>query len=236
MKSTIFFLVAALSIGCRPEHAPVAKSTSAKADDVRPQATAVAQQGGGVCPSPAGGLRIGLDSVAGMPVRLPVAALRKLCASTQVDSVFHAGFASPALRFDFRGGTIWAIQNIPDTDTLVVGKPVQSWEAVGDSIRFPDGKLIPRRLGQIRAADSVGYMSIEYGDNTEGADVTLCRVPALTFFFDTLPAPADTSVRPFSGISVADTSSYKQVHLEQSPLVLDAARRWCPHVVKRGGR
>jgi len=236
MKSTILFLVAALSIACRPEHARVAESTSARADDARPSATAVAQRGGGVCPTPAGGLRIGLDSVAGMPANLTIAGLRNLCAAARVDTLYYAGFSTQALRFDFLGGTIWAVQNIPDTDTLVASQPINSWEAVGDSLRFPDGRLIPHRLGQIRAADSVGNMFINSGDDTEGADVALCSAPGLGFTFDTLPAPADTSIRPFAGISVTDTLSYKRVYQQRDTIVLKNMRRWCPRVTEKSAR
>lgn len=236
MKSKILFLVAALSIGCRREHVLVADSTSANANDVQPSATAVAQQGGGVCPTPAGGLRLGVDTVAGMAADLSIAALRKLCASARVDTLEYPGFDTQALRFDFRGGTIWAVQNIPNTDTLVVSRPAQRWAAVGDSLRFPDGRLIPRRLGQIRAADSVGFMSVDYGDDNSGADVTLCRFPALTVYFDTLPAPADTTTRPFAGISVADTSRYRRVEVQDDTLIRRAVRRLCRRVAERSTR
>ena len=204
MKSKLLFLVAALSLGCRPEHARVADSASATTNDGRPSATAVAQQGG-VCPTPAGGLRLGVDTVAGMPANLSIAALRKLCASARVD-------------------------------TLVVSKPAQSWEAVGDSLRFPHGGLIPRQLGQIRAGDSVGFMSIDYGDDSYGAAVTLCRVPSLAFFFDTLPAPADTTLQPLAGISVADTSSYRRVLVQADTLVRYDARHLCARVAGRSTR
>jgi len=235
MKSKLLFLVAALSLGCRPEHARVADSASATTNDGRPSATAVAQQGG-VCPTPAGGLRLGVDTVAGMPANLSIAALRKLCASARVDTLDEPGFSTQALRFDFHGGTVWAVQNIPNTDTLVVSKPAQSWEAVGDSLRFPHGGLIPRQLGQIRAGDSVGFMSIDYGDDSYGAAVTLCRVPSLAFFFDTLPAPADTTLQPLAGISVADTSSYRRVLVQADTLVRYDARHLCARVAGRSTR
>jgi hypothetical protein len=171
-----------------------------------------------------------------MPANLSVAALRKLCASARVDTLDEPGFDTQALRFDFRGGTIWAVQNIPDTDTLVASQPVQSWEAVGDSLRFRDGRLIPRRLGQIRAADSLGFMSIDYGDDNSGADVTLCRVPSIVFLFDTLPAPADTTTRPFAGISVTDTTSYRRVVVQADTLIRITDRQLCRRVAETKGR
>lgn len=236
MKSKLVYLIVALCVACGSEHPRVADSTPANASDVRPSANVVAQEGGGMCPTPAGGLRLGVDTVAGMRADLSIAALRKLCASARVDTLDEPGFATQALRFDFRGGTIWAVQNIPDTDTLVASQPVQSWEAVGDSLRFPDGRLIPRRLGQIRAADSVGFMSIDFGDDSYGAAVRLCRVPSLAFFFDTLPAPADTTLRPFAGISVADTSSYRRVLVQADTLIGYDARHLCRRIADRSTR
>jgi hypothetical protein len=223
-------LAVVLCLGCRSEHSPDTESSVARTSvDGRPAITVAAVESG-VCPTPAVGLRFGLDTVAGLPAKLPVAALRKLCASAHVDSVVYAGFASPALRFDFRGATIWAVQNVPDTDTLVPGLAAESWVGIGDSLRFPDGRLIPRRLGLIRAADSAGFMFLNSGDNTEGADVSLCRMPGLSFFFDTLPSPADTSVRPFAHIRRTDTLSYRRVELQRDTLVLKATRRWCKRV------
>ena len=236
MRLKLAYLMAAFSVACKPEHARVTDSASATTNSDRRPATAIAGQGTGVCPTPAGGLRLGVDSVAGMPANLSIAALRKLCASARVDTLDEPGFSTQALRFDFRGGTIWAVQNIPDTDTLVVSKPAQSWEAVGDSLRFPDGRLIPRRLGQIRAADSVGFMSIDYGDDNSGAGVTLCRVPDLVFLLDTLPAPADTTTRPFAGIGVADTTSYRSVAVQADTLIRLTARQSCKRVAERSMR
>ena len=50
-----------------------------------------------------------------MPANLTIAGLRNLCAAARVDTLYYAGFSTQALRFDFLGGTIWAVQNIPDT-------------------------------------------------------------------------------------------------------------------------
>jgi hypothetical protein len=230
MRSNLVVLGALLCLGCGSERARVPDSAGSHASEARQSTAMVATQVTGVCPTPAGGLRLGVDSVAGIPAGLPIAELRQRCAAARVDTLYEAGGPSPALRFDFRGGTIWAVQYVPDTDTLVASQPVQRWAAIGDSLRFPDGRLIPRRLGQIRAVDSVGFMSIGYGDDNSGADVTLCRVPALTFYFDTLPAPADTSTRPFAGIRATDTSSYRRVELESDARILAIARRFCGSV------
>ena len=227
MKFKLACFAVVLCLGCRPDHARFTDSSSATITDERNRATAGAAPDSRVCSTPPGGLRLGTDTVAGMPAGLPIAELRKLCATARVDTLDDPGGPSPALRFDFRGGIIWAVQNIPDTDTLVASQPVQRWAAIGDSLRFPDGRLIPRRLGQIRAVDSVGFMSIDYGDDNSGADVTLCRVPALTFYFDTLPAPADTTDRPFAGIRATDTSSYRRVELQSDARILANVRRLC---------
>jgi len=226
MKFKLACFAVVLCVGCQPDHTRLNDSTSATVTGDR-KATTVAAPERGVCPTPPGGLRLRMDTVAGMPAGLPIAELRKLCATARVDTLDDPGGPSAALRFDFRGGTIWAVQNIPNTDTLVASQPAQSWAAIGDSLRFPDGRLIPRRLGQIRSADSVGLMSIDYGDDNSGASVTLCRVPALTFYFDTLPAPADTTDRPFVGIRATDTSRYRRVELQSDARILANVRRSC---------
>lgn len=220
-------VVAASCISCSPGRTPDAGESAASMGSSVQAVPKTDSTPPGICATPAGGIRLGLDSVAGMPTNVAIAALRQRCAAVRVDSVAYAGFASPALRFAFAGATIWAAQNIPNTDTLVESQLVDHWEAVGDSLRFPDGRLIPRRLGQIRATDSLGIMFINAGDNTEGAEVTLCRLPGLTFFFDTLPAPADTSVRPFAAIRATDSLVYRHVEQTRDTLVLNTTRRLC---------
>lgn len=219
-----------LAAACRSERAPASHGSG---DSAHAPTASASPPAGALCVAPAGGLRFTLDSVAGIPAGLPIAELRRYCASARVDSVVSAGFAQPALRFDFPGGTVWAVQNEADIDTLVPARPAEYWAGVGDSLRFPDGRLIPRRLGALRAIDSAGVMFIESGDNTEGADVSLCNAPGLTFFFDTLPAPADTTVRPLSQLGTTDTTAYRLVAQHRDSVVLGAERRLCRRVKVR---
>lgn len=226
----VHFLLAMLGIGCDVKRTPATESAAGAGGAGQPVSAAGTSPHVGVCSAPSGGLRLGLDTVAGMPAALPVTALRSLCPAARVDSVVYGGFASPALRFDYPGATIWAVQNVPDTDTLVPGQPVESWVAVGDSLRFADGRLIPRQLGQIRAMDSLGIMFVNSGDDSEGADVALCRVPGLTFFFDTLPASADTRVRAFAGIRTSERMPYRRVEQRRDTVVLNTTQRACYRV------
>lgn len=230
-------VVAAFLTGCHQEpEARPGNASALAAADARPTDTSralvadTALQPAALCPTPAGGLRIGLDSVAGMPAGLSAAELLRRCPSARVDAVELAGFGSPAVRFDFEGATIWAQQNVPDTDVLVPDQPAEAWIAVGDSLRFADGRLIPRRLGEIRAIDSVGVMSISSGDDSEGADVVLCRVPGLSFLFDTLPAPADARVRPFAGMPRDAATPYRRVEQRRDTLIIRNVQRLCSRV------
>ena len=161
----VHFILAMLGVGCDARRAPGTERTPdvsgagqrVSATDISPQVS--------VCPTPLGGLRLGLATVAGMPAALPVTARRSFCAAARLDSVVYAGFASLALRFDYPGATIWAVQYVPNTDALVPGQPVESWVGVGDSLRFADGRLIPRQLGRIRAMDSLGIMFVNSRDD-----------------------------------------------------------------------
>jgi hypothetical protein len=223
-------LLAVLSIACESKRTPGTERAPGAARIGQPVSAAGNSPQVGVCATPSGGLRLGLDTIAGMPAALPVRALRAFCAAARVDSVVYAGFASPALRFDYSGATIWAVQNVPDTDTLVPGQSVESWVGVGDSLRFADGRLIPRQLGQIRAMESLGIMFLNSGDDSEGADVALCHVRGLSFFFDTLPAPADTRVRAFAGIRATETLLYRRVEQRRDSVVLNTTQRACQRV------
>ena len=220
-------VAAAVSLSCGSPRERRADSAAAPLVDSLRSATAGDKTAPALCPTPAGGIRIAIDSVAGMPADLTVSALRRLCTAARADPVPYAGFTSPAIRFDYAGATVWAVQNIANTDTLVADQRAAYWAAVGDSLRFPDGRLIPRRLGQLRMLESDGVMFINSGDDTEGADVSLCRFPGLSFFFDTLPAPADTSVRPFAGIPTTDTMPFRRAEQYRDSVALRVTRQLC---------
>lgn len=183
-----------------------------------------ASSAGSTCPTPLGGLRIGADAAAGVPADRPLAELKTHCASARVDTIQYVGYATQALRFDFRGGTIWGQQQLRDTDTLVWARPVDHWVAEGDSLRFADGRLIPRTVGALRAMEPHGVMRTFQGDDVDGAEVRLCRYPGLVFVFDALPAPADTTARPLAELSARDTARWSRIEQRR---VTATPGRWC---------
>jgi hypothetical protein len=134
-----------------------------------------------------------------------------------VDTVGVGGTASPALRFDEPGVTLWAIQSEYDAfgDSLHRAEPADLWAATGDSLRFPDGTLIPIRVGGIRALDRAGVIVVDHGEDGTGSYIVLCRFPHLAIVVDNVWSPfARSGIVPLSRAAVSDTTRVWRVEVD----------------------
>jgi hypothetical protein len=130
------------------------------------------------------------------------------------------GYSAVALRFEFPGATVWAVQPEQE-DSLVPASPASLWAAAGDSLRFASGELIPRTAGALRQLDSVGVVVLDRGDDTEGSFVVLCRHPELSLIFgselqprlgpDTLNKAKFITLAPLRGVQRSDTLRYWRI-------------------------
>ena len=94
-------------------------------------------------------------------------------------------------------------------------EPADLWAATGDSLRFPDGTLIPMRVGALRALDSVAVIVVQYGDDSGGSYIVRCKYPSLEIVIgNDWPSFADSGVVPLSRASVRDTTSVWRVLIE----------------------
>lgn len=165
----------------------------------------------------ASGARLAADTLAGLPARAPLDVLWQLCPTARVDTVGVGGTTPPALRFDAPGVTLWAIQTEYDVygDSLHRAEPADLWAATGDSLRFPDGTLIPMRAGAVRALDSAGVIVVDHGDDGTGSYIVLCRFPHLAMVVGNVwPTFARSGVVPLSRATASDTTRVWRVEVD----------------------
>ena len=183
--------------------------SASRGTTVSARTTSAAQSGPsvrhGVCSLPTFGLRIAADSVAGLPTTRPIAELDRRCASDSVDDYGIGGATAKARIYRFPGGTVAAVQS-DNESALQPTQPADLWSAEGDSLRLPDGRLMPATIGELRASYPHGFVSADKRDDSDGVLAYVCAFPRLTFVlgYDT-PTPADTGHWPFSARPVPDS-------------------------------
>ena len=182
------------------------------------------------CSVARGDVRLTADSVGGLSTRSSIGALKKLCPNARMDTVGVGGTSAPALRIDAPGVTLWAIQTAYDAygDTLNAAEPADLWAASGDSLRFPDGTLIPFRVGALRILDSVGVIVVDHGDDGTGSYIIRCKFPDLEIIVDNVWPPfAQTGIVRLAQVSPSDTTHAWRVEINsrQRAAAIDKA---CP--------
>ena len=206
---SVFASAACIHVACRD------RSASPPAEAI---VTSVATRKGEAEPTcPAlGDLRLSADTIGRLATHQTVGALRGLCPAARSDDAGVGGEISPALRFTVPGGSLWAIQTAYGyRDSLRSAEPADLWAATGDSLRFPDGTLIPMRVGALRALDSVAVIVVQYGDDSGGSYIVRCKYPSLEIVIgNDWPSFADSGVVPLSRASARDTTSVWRVLIE----------------------
>lgn len=136
-----------------------------------------------VCPRPARGIVVGHDTIAGFSTSATLGDLRRRCSvgdSTMYDAI---GWQAVAWTFPFSGARVTAVQSRHSYgDTVHNDEVPDLWTAEGDSVRMPDGELVPHTLGALRAR--YGFMIVDQntdGDDIDGPHASVCRFPYLLF-------------------------------------------------------
>jgi hypothetical protein len=169
-----------------------------------------------VCPPAQGDIRLTSDTIGGLATRYTIGVLWQLCPAARADTVTVGGASLAALRIDAPGATLWAIQTAHDAydDSLHRAEPATLWAAKGDSLRFPDGGLIPRRAGALRALDSAGVIVVDHGDDGSGSYIVRCRYLSLAMIISNdWPLFADSGVVPLARASTIDTASVWRIEV-----------------------
>ncbi len=137
-----------------------------------------------ICPPAPGGIIVSFDKVAYFPARGRMSELSKLCSAGQ-DTLYDAvGWQAEGTKFPFVGATLVALHSGSQPDSISADEP-DMWTASGDSVRLPNGQLLPRTLGGLRALGRtiVGKNNETY-DDWDGPDARSCRFPEILFKLD----------------------------------------------------
>lgn len=181
--------------------------TACSQRNAEPDTLAVArpvQEPPAVCPLVSGQPRVTAESIAGLPLRLTPAALRRMCPASRVDTVGVGGTSVMALTVTLPGAKISALQTRHE-DSLRSNEPFDQWVILGDSLRFADGTLIPDRVGPVREMDSVGVVVIDRGDDGPGSYIVRCRYPYVAMVVNNnWPDFADDGTVSLSRVATTD--------------------------------
>jgi hypothetical protein len=136
-----------------------------------------------VCVRPPQGIIVGHDSIAGFSTHATLGALRQQCSLGKSDLYDAVGWQAVAWRFPFDGASVMAVQTKHSYgDALSDGEAPDLWIVEGDSVRLPDGELVPRTLGALRTR--YGFAIVDEnlkGDDMDGPHARSCRFPYLLF-------------------------------------------------------
>src|SRR6185295_14250342 len=103
------------------------------------------------CPSAPGGIGVSFDKIAYFPARAPASELERLCPALG-DTLYDAvGWQANGRKFPFVGAMVVAIPHQGGSPDSIPGDAPEMWTASGDSVRLPNGQLLPKTLGELRA-------------------------------------------------------------------------------------
>jgi len=178
-----------LAAACARSDRPARSATSARGA-AQPSATAK------FCPPAPGGIVVSVDKMAYFPSRARFTELERLCPAAG-DTLYDAvGWQADATKFPFIGAMLVAIHSGSQPDMIPSDEP-DMWTVSGDSVRLPDGQLLPRTLGALRALGPLSVDDNEGYDDWNGPDARGCRFPDILFKLDgtNLPKKLPDSAR-----------------------------------------
>ena len=221
-------LVAGLAIfltaGCAREakDADTGRATDSPPADSTPSAETAVQAAGtdeeGQCAAPAGGVRVAHDTVAGLPTHAPLSTLIAVCGEGETDLVSFGGSQSPARLFRFPGAEVRAGQTKFDYgDSLDLSLAADLWQVEGDSVRLPDGGLLPQRVGELEARYGAAVVMSDKRDDSDGVRVRLCRYPDVELVLEySEPTPDDVGAWLVGHGILSDTARIYSLEVSNS--------------------
>jgi hypothetical protein len=200
MKVNLPFLISAClsALSCRDTQPP-------KVIDQASRPTSAVSN----CPVASHDVRLESATAGGLSLTLTIAELRARCSSARVDTVGVGGTASVALTVAVPGARISAVQSNYEAygDSLHQRERPDLWVASGDSLRFPDGMLIPQTVGSFRTLDSMAVIVVDHGDDGTGSYIVRCRYPFLHAIVSNVwPAFAHSGIVSLLKASPKDTT------------------------------
>jgi hypothetical protein len=129
------------------------------------------------CATPQHGIIVSLDTVASLPTRASLAELQRICPAGDTTLYDDVGWQADAWAFPFVGARVLAVQSQGSVEeSLIDSSAADLWTVQGDSVRLPDGWLLPRTLGELRARYGKAIVDENIGgDDWDGPHVRTCR-------------------------------------------------------------
>ena len=153
------------------------------------------------------------DTIAGFPAGARLADLDERCHSDIEDDYGIGGYTARARIFTFPGARIAAVQS-DNESALQYDQAADLWSGEGDSLRLPDGRLMPATVGELRAAYPHGLVSSDKGDDSDGVVAYVCEFPRLAFPLGyEPPTPADTGHWPLSAHAIPDSTKLWRIEV-----------------------
>ena len=149
------------------------------------------------CPPVPGGIVVSFDKIGRFPARAGAAELERLCPAVG-DTLYDAvGWQANGRKFPFVGAVVVAIPHQGNSPDSIADDAPEMWTASGDSIRLPDGRLLPKTVGELRTLGKTYVSKNEGYDDWDGPDARTCRFPELLFKLngDGLPTILPDSAR-----------------------------------------
>jgi len=179
------------------------------------------------CGLTTGDIRVGPDSIAGLPTRVTFAELQRRCPTARIETIGVGGEVDPALRIEVAGATAWAIQDT--LDTLDPTRTPEFWAVEGAGLHYPDGVPLPLVAGELRRSDSTAIVVVDHGDDTSGSLIVRCKFPSITVAMGNMwPTLHDTGVVSLAAIAASDTTRAWRVEIDTrrtSTLIRSACSR-----------
>jgi hypothetical protein len=180
----------------------------------------------GACPAHQSAIVLGPDSIAGIAMRTPLGELLAECRGAAVDTVSPGGYQVLSVRIPLHGAVVWAVSDSePYTAHMDLTKRPSFWYASGDSLRFPDGQVIPSRLGPFRKSFPGSLLRADNVDDTEGSYVVTCSSPQVSLILGYLPELNDTSASRLDARPLPDTLSFWKIRIDTVGSPTDPALR-----------
>jgi hypothetical protein len=179
------FVVLATALACRPGEPRVEAERSTARPETASNTVASAQTASEsvhVCARPARGIIVGHDSVAGFSTHATLGALRQQCGLGNSALYDAVGWQGVAWTFPFVGASVMAVQSKHGYGEAVHDDEAPDlWVVEGDSVRLPDGELVPPTLGALRARYGFEVDENINADDIDGPSARSCRFPYLSF-------------------------------------------------------
>lgn len=184
------------------------------------------------CASLSSSPRLGPDSIGGIAIHATLATAAHACRGTRLDTVAPGGYMVLAIRIPLRGATLWAVSDSePYTGRVDSAQHTKFWYAEGDSLRFPNGELMPRNVGEFRQRYPGALLRADNLDDTEGSYIVECTAPQVEFILGQRLDLNDTAATRLDARPLPDTATFWKIRVDSAGSPPDPALRGICHRV-----